>query len=240
MSKPYTPQAIVGTVVAGEAAAIKNKLETLIDSLDKSTFDVATLLHQIKVKGYFSNWGYSTFQEYSKTIKNLKPRKIQYLSRIVGVMDEVGIPRTQYEPLGIARLREITSLDPKETWTNPESGIKTENAEFIKGFVSYREDNGDYIDTDKLKQHIRTLKGFTGANDLVYETLCMTRSAHENAWKPAINLAKLHIGSVKKDDEGISQDASNGSAAEKIAIAYLIDPQNEFNTIESTQEEGNG
>lgn len=65
----------------------------------------------------------------------------------------------------------------------------------------------------------------------------MTRSAHENSWQPAIALAKAHIGSVKKDDEGMSIDASNGSAAEKIAIAYLIDPQNEVEMLETAGED---
>lgn len=237
MGKPYIPQVIIGEAVAGEAAATKKKIDSLINSLDKNTFDIAELLYTAKVKEFFIPWGYSSFKEYSKTFKKLKPRKVQYLTRIVGVMTEVGITRDIYEPLGISRLREITSLDPKEVWTNPESKNKTPMAEFIKGFVAVREDDGDYIDTEKLKGHVRTLKGFVGDNDLVYETLCMIRSAYENSWKPAIALAKAHIGSVKKDDEGMSEEASNGSAAEKLAIAFLVDPQNELGTFQETADE---
>lgn len=240
MSKPFTPMVIVGAVVAGEAAATKNQIDALINTLDKSTFDVAELLYKVKTKGFYAEWGYSTFQEYSRTFKKLKPRKVQYLTRIVGVMDEVGIKREAYEPLGIARLREITSLDPKEEWTNPESGLKTPMVEFIKGFVAAREDNGDYMDADIIKQHVRTLKGFVGENDLVFQTLCMTRLAMEKSWNPAIELAKAHIGSVKKDDEGMSQDASMGAAAEVLAIAYLTDTQNDLGALGTGYEDGEG
>lgn len=239
MSKPFTPSVIVGAVVAGEAAAVKGQLEALINSVDKSTLDIGQLLYTVKLKSFYAGWGFSTFKEYTNTLK-IKPRKAQYLTRIVGVMDEVGIKREVYEPLGIARLREITSLDPKEVWTNPDSGLQTPIVEFIKGFVNdARKDDGDYLDVDTIKQHVRTLKGFVGENDLVFETLCMTRSARENSWLPAIELAKAHIGSVGKDDEGMSKDASTGAAAEKLAIAYLVDPQNELDAFDTTgHEEG--
>lgn len=235
MSKPFVPTAIVGTVVAGEAAAVKNQLEVLINSLDKSTLDVGELLYKVKLKGFYSAWGFSTFKEYTNTLK-IKPRKAQYLTRIVGVMDEVGIKREVFEPLGIARLREITSLDPTAIWENPISKVKTPVVEFIKGFV----EKGEEIDMDTLKLHVRTLKGFVGDNDLVFATLCMTRSAMDNAWRPAIELAKANIGTVKKDDEGMSEDASDGAAAEKLAIAYLTDPQNEFGAFQDTAGEEDG
>lgn len=242
MSKPFTPSVIVGQVAAGEAAETKSQLEGLIVTLEKSKFDVAELLYKIKIKGFYVGWGYSTFPEYSKTLK-IKNRTVQYMTRIVGVMDEVGIKRDVYEPLGIAKLREITSLDPKAEWTNPVTGAKTPMIEFIKGFV----EQGADIEVEKLKEHVRTLKGFVGENDLVFETLCMTRSAMENSWKPAIELAKAHIGSVAKDEDGMSKDASNGAAAEMVAVSYLNDPQNSLDALsqdeifaEPEEEQDNG
>lgn len=233
MSKPFVPVVIVGVQVAGEAAAVKSQLDSLINTIDKSTFDVAELLYTVKVKGFYSGWGFSTFQEYAASFKKLKKRRVQYLTRMVGVMDTVGIKREVYEPLGIARLREITSLDPEIEWTNPQTNIKTPMVEFIKGFV----EKGEEIEMDQLKQHVRTLKGFVGENDLVFETLCMTRSAMDNSWKPAIELAKAKIGTVGKDDEGMSVDASTGAAAEMLAVAFLTDPQNEQEAYTPDDEE---
>lgn len=233
MSKPFNaPVAvIVGEAVAGEAAATRNALESLINSVNKSAFDIGELCHKVKTHGYY--YPYTTFQEYSKTLK-LKPRKIQYLTRMAGVFEQVGIPRSVYEPLGVARCREITSLDPDAQWTNPESSMTTPVAEFIKGFV----EKGEEIEMDDLKRHVRTLKGFVGDNDLVWVPICLTRSVHENVYKPAIEKAKALIGSVKKDDEGISQDASDGAAIEVALINFLNDEntQDEYATPESEEE----
>lgn len=230
MSKPFTPIVIVGEAVAGEAAAARKNLEALINSVNRSSFDIAELCHKVKSKGYYAP--FTTFQEYSKTLK-LKPRKIQYLTRMAGVFDQVGIKREVYEPLGIARCREITSLDPAAEWTNPESSLTTPVAEFIKGFV----EKGEEIDMDDLKRHVRTLKGFVGDNDLVWVNLCLTRSVHENTWRPAIDKAKALMGSVSKDDEGISQDASDGAAAEIIAVTFLNDPNVQYSQLAEPDEE---
>lgn len=221
MSKPYTPTVVVGTVVAGEAAATRRSLEELINSVNRSAFDIGELCHRVKSRGFYEP--YTTFQEYAKTLP-IKTRKVQYLTRMAGVFDQLGISRTQYEPLGVARCREITSLDPSAEWTNPETLATTPVSDFIKGFVEFREPNGDFIETEKLKSHVKVLKGFTGDNDLIWVNLCLTKSVHDNTWMPAIEKAIAFIGSVSKDDEGISKDASSGAAAEVIAANFLNDP----------------
>ena len=53
-----------------------------------------------------------------------------------------------------------------------------------------------------------------------------TRSAFENTITPALELAKANIGSVSKDEEGISIDASDSKAIEMIAVEYLNDASN--------------
>jgi hypothetical protein len=55
----------------------------------------------------------------------------------------------------------------------------------------------------------------------VFLHFSVKQSVLENVVRPALDLAKKHIGSVSKDAEGISQDASDGSALEVIAIEYL-------------------
>jgi hypothetical protein len=212
-------QVIVGEAVAGEAAAARGQLEYLIESVNRSNFDIAELACKVKRSGDYGR--HSTFQEYYATL-NIKARKIQYLTRMAEVMDLVGIERKQYEPLGIGKLREITSLDPNGKWVNPETGVETSMREFIVGFV----EKGDEIELDDLKIHVRTLKGFIGEKDLVWRNLCFTRLVAEMTWDPAIQLAKNHLGSVGKDDEGISKDASDAAAAEVLAIEYMNDSAN--------------
>lgn len=233
--EPFTPIVIVDSAIAGEALATKHRLETLISDMDKNTFDVAELLWLIKKRGFYAP--FNTFQDFRKSLK-LKPRKSQYLTRIAGVMEEVGIPRSKYEPLGIARLRDIASLEPTEIWTNPLTGIATPVREFIVGFVDYREDDGDYIDPKKLHTNVRTLKGLVGENDFDWLHLYMKRSVIDNTARPALELMKAHIGTVGRDDEGIAQDASDSRAAELIFADYLVDPANGLDTLYASGSEG--
>lgn len=229
MSRPLTPSVIVGEVEAGAAIRARQELEALIESANKSNFDIGELCHRIKSRGYF--YPYTTFQEFSRTLK-IKPRKVQYLTRMAAVFDQVGITRDVYEPLGIARCREITSLDPNIEWVNPETKVITPVAQFIQGFV----EKGEEIEIDDLKRHVRTIKGFVGDNDLCWVNICLTRSVLENTWKPAVEKAKALIGSVSKDDEGISHDASDGAAAEILATNFLNDPNVQYSQLAEPEE----
>jgi hypothetical protein len=228
--KTPTPTVIVGTVVAGEANKAKKQLETLIKTIDQSNFDIADLCYNIKKKGFFHP--FTTFQDYYKTLK-IKPRKIQYLTKMAEVMHAVGIDRSVYEPLGIARMREITSLDPDATWINPNTKAETPMKEFIVGFV----EAGESITTEQLKQNVKTLKGLTGENDIVWWNLPFTRSAFENTIMPAVELTQATIGSVGKDDEGVSKDASPSTVVEAWAADVLADPSNNADQLAAEEEE---
>lgn len=211
-----TPVTIVGEAVAGESTKVRKQLESLIKNLNKSTLDIGELLFKVKSNGFYQPWGFTTFQEYVDTL-DIKARKAQYLLRIVDVMQQVGLERDKYEPLGIAKLREITSLDPQATWKNPQTGEETPMKEFIVGFV----EKGDEMALEDLKTHVRTLKGLVGENDIVWLNLPFVRSTKENTIDPALTLARNNIGSVGKDDEGMSKDASDSACVEVWAVEYL-------------------
>lgn len=211
---------LVGEAVAGESARTRALLESLINSVNTQTLDVAELLHKVKANGFYQP-EYNTFKDYIATLA-IKERKSQYLTKIVEVMSQVEIERTQYGKLSIARLREITSLDPNAIWTNPETKETTPMRDFIVGFV----EKGDEIELEDLKKHVRTLKGLVGDHDLCWLNICVKRSVMDNTIRPALELAKNMIGSVGKDDEGISKDASDGAAAEMISVEFLNDPNN--------------
>lgn len=214
------PAVIVGEAVAGESSKLRTQLESLITTVNKSQFDIGELLSKVKHGGHYQP-EFNTFQEYTRSL-DIKPRKAQYLVRITDVMSEVGVTRAQYEPVGTAKLREITSLDPAGTWVNPETHEITALKDFIVGFV----DKAKELSLDEVKQHVRTLKGFVGENDLVWENFCITRLVKTNIVDPAKELARKNIGSVGKDDEGMSKDASDGACLEAWAVEYLNNPAN--------------
>src|ERR1700744_5778428 len=170
MDLVYTPAAIVGEIQAGETAKLRVELETLINNSNRSAFDIGEIAWRVKQSGDYGD--HPTFKEYSRTLQ-IKPQKIRYLTRIAEVMDKLSISREQYEPIGIAKLREITSLELGTTWKNPETEQEIPIEDFVRGFV----DRAHEMPLENIQQHVRTLKGLTGENDLCYETICMTRSA---------------------------------------------------------------
>jgi hypothetical protein len=216
------PTAIYGQQEAGRSSEVRKKLEKLIGGLNKSTMDIAVLLSETKKQGYFKQWGFDTFKDYVQNI-DLKLRKAHYLTRIVDIMEIVGIQREVYEPLGIAKLREISSLDPGAIYVDPESNVQTPMKDFITGLI----EKGSDMSLEEIKQHVKTLKGLTGENDLMFINFSVKRSVWEETIKPALELAKANIGSVGKDEEGNATDASDGRALEMIAVEFLNNPTNQ-------------
>lgn len=217
---------IVGESQAGRSSIVRKQLEGLLSTLNKSTFDLAELLFEVKSNGYYQPWGFNTFQEYVNSL-DIKARKAQYLVRIVDVMDEMGITREVYEPLGVAKLREISSLEPKEMYTDA-AGVQTPMGDMIVGLVDKAKD----MPLEEVKQHVKTLKGLVGEDELIWLNFSAKKVVVDEVIRPALELAKANIGSVGKDDEGNSKDASDGRALEVIAIEFLNDPSNQFNTEE--------
>lgn len=218
---------LVGEAVAGEASKKRALLESLIANIDKQTLDVAELLHEVQSKGLYAP-DFNTYKEYTRSLK-LKDRKAEYLPKIIKVMGQVGFGRDKYEHLGIGRLREITSLigegphafsSVDALWTNPETGEQTPIKDFIIGFI----EQGEAIEMEDLKKHIKVLKGLTGENDLTWLNLCFQTKVMEDTVRPAIEKIKAHAGSVGKDDDGVSKDITDSKAVEYMCIEINNDP----------------
>jgi hypothetical protein len=214
-----TNTVLVGEAVAGQAAQTRKRLEDLVTSTNRAAFDIGELAYQVKRGGDYA--GHTTFADYAKTL-DIKPQRLRYLSRIAEVFETVGIPRTRYESLGLAKCRAITSLNPSETWLNPQTGTQTPVSAFITEFVEH----GSEMTLEKVQEHVRTLKGLTGENDIVWVNMPFIRSVVENILNPTAELTRRNIGSVAKDDEGISQDASMSRCVEVWAVDYKDNPAN--------------
>lgn len=222
----WTPMTVVGDQVAGaqlqksEARATRKQLESLIKTLNHSTFDIGELLHSIKKNNYYH--GFNTFTEYLETLA-IKLRKAQYLRRIAEVMEVLDIDRATYEQVGVAKLREITSLDPEGKWLNTETVEIMPLSGFIRGFIEKHAE----LSLEEIKAHVKLLKGLVGEDALhTYRFQCPEIVA-DRTINPALELARRQIGSVSKNDEGVSQDAKDGACWEVIAIGFLLDPANE-------------
>lgn len=220
---PLSPSVLVGEAISGQAAKARKQLETIIRNVNRSQFDLSDALHDVKKNGFYEG----TWTEYLDTL-DIKRQRAWYLEKIADVMATVQIARDTYEQVGIAKLRAITSLKPSDTWKNPETGEETPMSEFIIGFVEKHQE----LSLEELKAHIRVLKGFVGDRDLVYRNLCFMRIVAEQSWDPAIEMAKNHLGSVGKDDEGISIDPSDSAAAEMLAVEFLNIPMNHVLPVE--------
>lgn len=208
------PPAIVGEAVAGQAAKVRSQINSIIKGVNTSTFDLAELLHEVKTKAYYAP-EFETFGQYAESLE-MKPSKSYYLVRIVENMGVAGIPRTEYEKVGIAKLRAISKIEP----TDPGA------AEKIKALVS----GAASMDLEEVNQSVAESKGLTGDDAMVWMNITLKKAARDEVIKPALALAKKNIGTVGKDSEGMAVDASDGAALEMVCADFLSDPNNGYDT----------
>lgn len=213
-----TPITVIGERIPGEAIKLRQELEGLLHNLTKKTFDIGILLHRIKKDGLYT--GFTTFQDYVATL-DIKPRKALYLRKIAEVMEMLNIEREQYEVIGIAKLREITSLNPYETWTNPD-GQDIQLSVCIMELVERHAE----LTLDQIKRTVKVFKGLTGDEELVSRHFWVPRVVADEVIDKAVDLARKQIGSTHRDEEGVSQDAKDGACFEVICINFLQDPAN--------------
>ena len=212
---------VVGDEEAGRAKKIRKAIENLLTTVKKSTFDVAELLYEVKRKRYYQGWGFDSFKSYIEQL-DIKQRKANYLVRIVEVCDEVAVPRDMYEPIGLSKLREITSLEPSQIYQNEATGEAVPMRDIIVGML----DKAPEMSLTEIKETVKGLKGLTGEDELVWINVCVKRIVRDEVIQPALELAKNAIGSVGRDDEGNAIDASDGRALEMICADFSSDPAN--------------
>lgn len=210
MKELLNPPAIYGEVHAGASSKLKTSIENLVTDLNSSTFTLAEKLHEAKINGYVTAWGYQTMGEFFKAI-NLKSSKGHYLIRIVNSMLVANIDRVVYEPVGIAKLRVITRLDPLADYD------KVPAVDIIKNLVEVAKD----VDVEVLEEAVAKYLGQTEEEAQVWLNVKMNKSARDNVVKSALEKARMHIGTVSTDEDGKGKDASDGRCLELICADYL-------------------
>ena len=213
---------IVGAVEPGERAEVTRALKRLIKQVNTNLFDIAELLFKAKTRHLYTE---PTFIEYAVSL-GLKKRKAEYLERIARIMDGAGIPRTEYEPIGIAKLRAITRLHPltKEgavnMYTNPVTQESHPMAEYIVGITEQALAGRDIKDIEK---DVRVLLGEVGENDMVWRNFRLPRVVDENTIAPALEKAAINIGTVATDENGVAKEVQDWRKLEVLAVEYLHD-----------------
>ena len=214
--------AIYGEVQAGRSAEVQKKVEELVGNITKSNFDLAELLYEVRSKKYYYTYSFNTFKEYLDSV-GIKPAKGQYLARMVDVMLQVNVERSVYEPVGISKLREITSLEPTGFYINPETGESEKLSEWIIKLIQL----APHMSIAEVKEIVKKLKGLVGDDELVWINVCVKKIVLEQTIRPALDLAKTVIGSKGRDEDGQAIEASDGEALEMLAVGFIQDPNNQ-------------
>jgi len=229
----FNQPAIIGEAGAGQEAArsaeVLKKLESLTKGIEKETFDIAEPLAEVREQRYFELWNYETFWAYAAAALGIGKRQAQYLLRIVAVSEIMGIPRAKYENLGISKVKEIFSLDPHGFFTNHAAATNEPLHEHIAKLL----DSASAMSFEDIKAEVARLKGMDKENSLVWIRTKMTKSAKENVYDKAVELARAQLGSAGRDEEGTAVEYSEGAALEVICSDFLSDPNNQPEETES-------
>lgn len=220
------PAAIVETVEDARAEEVKRRINKLIKATNVNTFDLAELLAEAKQKGFYTKWGFPTYSQYAKSLE-IKYAKAYYLVDIVETMRAAGVLRSEYEGVGLGKLRIIAELEPEDEY----KGVP------VVTLINELTKKAGQMSTEEVRAEVDRIKGKTADESMVWLNFHLMKLARENTVKPALALMKKHIGSVGQDEEGNSLDASDGRCLEMICANFLADPNynNEMSNSERRQ-----
>jgi len=214
MKELIDPPAIHGEAVPGAESKLRSQIEAIVEGLNSNTFDLADYLLKADVTNCFSKWGFNSAGEFFESIK-LKKAKGHYLLKIAKTMSICNIERSIYEPIGVAKLRVITKIDPLADYSG------AAGADIIKALIEELSGTPEETSIEALKESIDKLLGKTGDDTECWLNVSMTRAARDKVVKPALKSVKMSVGSVSTDADGNKVDCSDGRALELMAANWL-------------------
>ena len=225
--------AIVGEVVAGQAATLRKRMRILAADLTKHTFDLAEAFLQAQETHCFTEWGFESLPEYAELELGIKPRKAQYLARIARVCRDCGVKRADYEPVGVTKLREVTTLDPGVSYYNADEKKHEPMVEHIVRLISEAPELG----LVEIELEVARLKGMTGENRMVHRGYMVTESCWANVIALCLESIRKRLGSAGRDGMGAAKEYTDGNCYEALCAEYNADPRNfmeEENNVRGT------
>jgi hypothetical protein len=222
-------QVVVGDVEAGRSARIKREVLKLIKGVSASSFDLADLLYEIKSKNFFSEWGFTSYSQYLKSLseQGMKYSKAYYLYRVTENGVSAGLKREEYEPVGLTKLRLITRLKPAGEYNGVPMPLVIRELT-LKALT---------MTPEEVQFEVDTILGQTEDDAMVWMNFKVKKLGRENVIKPALALIKKHCPESQLVDEetGAVTEMSDGAALEMMAANILADPN--FNTEDESQTE---
>ena len=217
------PPAIIGEQVAGRSSQVRKALQRLSTGLSGTTLDMAELLFEAQENNYANQWGYPSLPNFAEKELGLKPRKAQYLARIVKVYRAVGLTRSTCENIPTSKLRAITTLDPEGSFWNNDTKQPEPLDEHIVRLITEAED----MTLRQIAAEVARLKGQTGPNRRVTRSYNVDEATYTGVIKPAFELVRKKLGSSGRDDEGNAKEYSDGVCIEMLCSDFLADPNNQ-------------
>lgn len=213
-------QVIVGENIAGRSATVRKTLQSLASYSNANLLDMAELLYEAQQNNYCHTWGYPSLPEFAEKELGMKPRRAQYLSRIVLVYKAVGLERKNVEHVHISKLREIARLKPESYFFNLDTRANEPLEEHIvKLFL-----DADELSLQKVKDEVARLLGQVGPDRRVVRSFSTTQSAWDNVFVPAMEKIRRRLGSENRDDAGNAKEYSDGVVYEMMAAEINADP----------------
>jgi hypothetical protein len=212
----------VGEAVAGRAASVRKQIKGLAQDVQRNTFDIAELAAEVQEKTYWRQWGFESLGAYGEQELNLKARKLQYLARIVRVCKECGVKRSDYEPVGVTKLRTITTLNPGDTYFDKGTNANVPMAELIVDLIA----EAPELTVAEVEAKVQAPMGNVGDNARITRSYNTSVSAYEHTFKVALEAKRKQLGSKGRDEGGKAVDYSDGICLEYILRDWLNDPTN--------------
>ena len=228
---PLNPPAIIGEAVAGRSASLRKRIRSLAADLSANTFDLAEAFFEAQETHCFLEWGFESIGEYAAVELGIKHRKAQYLARIVKVCRKAGVARKDYEPVGVTKLREITTLNPESLFWNAEEKKHEPMVEHIVDLIAEAPEKS----TVEIEFEVARLKGMTGDNAMGMHAYRCTRSAWEDVITRCFESVRKRAGSKGRDEEGKAEDYSDGQVIEWLCAEWNADPRNFLEETDESQ-----
>ena len=227
------PTVIIGEAVAGKSASLRKRMFLLSTDLTRNTFDLAEALLEAQETHCFLEWGFDSIGDYAELELGVKPRKAQYLARIARVCRDCGVARKDYEPVGVTKLREITTLEPGDTFYNPEEKKHEPMVEHIVRLIAEAPENS----TVEVEEEVARLKGMTGENALVHRGYKVTVSCWENTITRCFESIRKRLGSAGRDGTGAAKEYTDGNVIECLCAEYNADPRNFMEEYDASKDQ---
>jgi hypothetical protein len=185
------PPAIRDEAEAGRSRKVRQHIENIKQTMSTVQWDLGELLAEATEKNYFTEWGYENRKAYVEENLDIKDRQAWNLIRIVSLSSTLGYTREQIEPIGNSKNREIFSLEPDQSWVNPETQIAEPIVDHMHRLISL----APTLSYEAILAEVRKLKGIVGDNDLTWMNFQVTRIVKDNVCVPGLNAFRAYMGS---------------------------------------------